>query len=84
MAENNNNQTNSGFTSNIGEENSLGFTPPSNEGAGFTPPSFQPEPPKEDGIIGLSENEIKLIFSNAVLQGEDDEKEEKRRPSCRP
>lgn len=59
MAENNNNQTNSGFTSNIGEENSLGFTPPSNEGAGFTPPSFQPEPPKEDGIIGLSENEIK-------------------------
>lgn len=57
MAENNNNQTNSGFTSNIGEENSIGFGTPPNGGPGFTPP--QPEPEKQGGIIGLSDNEIK-------------------------
>ena len=57
MAENNNNQTNSGFTSNIGEENSLGFGTPPNGGPGFTPP--QPEPEKQGGIIGLSDNENK-------------------------
>lgn len=57
MAENNNNQMNSGFTSNIGEENSLGFgTPPSGD-PGFTPP--QPEPEKQNGILGLSEKETK-------------------------
>ena len=37
MAENNNNQTNSGFNSNIGDDNSLGFTPP--PGPGTTTPS---------------------------------------------
>lgn len=57
MAENNNNQMNSGFNSNIGEENSLGFGTPPSGGPGFTPP--QPETEKQGGIIGLSENEIK-------------------------
>lgn len=57
MAENNNNQMNSGFTSNIGEENSLGFGTPTSGAPGFTPP--QPEPQNEDGILGLTEEEKK-------------------------
>ena len=57
MAENNNNQMNSGFNSNIGEENSLGFGAPSSGGSGSIP--AQPETEKQGGIIGLSENENK-------------------------
>lgn len=52
MTETNNSQMNGSFNSNIGGENSLGFTPPSG------PEGFEPPQPVSS-IPGLSENEIK-------------------------
>ena len=60
MAENNNNQTNSGFTSNIGEENSLGFGTPPSGGPGFTP-FTPPAPPTPGPGVGIPEGGINDI-----------------------